>query len=154
MATVEEVQAALCRYVDTRAKIESLLERKERVLARAACKTPSYSPAGGSPKKGLRPDRIGDALATVDEIESRLKALLTQQAEQYRFVDGWISRPELEPLEKEILTWRYIVGAKWERIAKTLCTSEGACRYSRPQMFRTHARALEKLAALWDKKPY
>lgn len=125
--------AWLRRYREAVQREETLAQEIEALRCQAARVTQALTgmPGGGDGQAIPRAvERIADA-------ESRLaSAYGTALAERSRVKDAIDTVPD--PLRRDILTRRYILGQRWERIA---ADNDLVMR----QVFRLHHRAVESL---------
>ena len=132
--TYDEKLAFLRRYRDAQRTMRRLLEE----LAQLRAETASVSAAlSGMPSGGGDGQAIPRAVERIADAESRLaSAYGTALAELSRVKDAIDTVPD--PLRRDILTRRYILGQRWERIA---ADNDLVMR----QVFRLHHRAVESL---------
>ena len=107
-------------------------------LAQLRAEAASVSQAlSGMPSDGGDGQAIPRAVERIADAESRLaSAYGTALAERSRVKDAIDTVPD--PLRRDILTRRYILGQRWERIA---ADNDLVMR----QVFRLHHRAVESL---------
>lgn len=105
--------AFLRRYRDAQRTMRRLLEELAQLRAEAASISAALS---GMPSGGGDGQAIPRAVERIADAESRLaSAYGTALAERSRVKDA-IDTVE-DPLRRDILTRRYILGQRWERIA-------------------------------------
>lgn len=132
--TYDEKIAFLRRYRDAQRTMRRLLEELAQLRAEAASVSQALS---GMPSDGGDGQAIPRAVERIDDAESRLaSAYGTALAERSRVKDAIDTVPD--PLRRDILTRRYILGQRWERIA---ADNDLVMR----QVFRLHHRAVESL---------
>lgn len=111
--TYDEKLAFLRRYRDAQRTMRRLLEELAQLRAEAASISAALS---GMPSGGGDGQAIPRAVERIADAESRLaSAYGTALAERSRVKDA-IDTVE-DPLRRDILTRRYILGQRWERIA-------------------------------------
>lgn len=126
--------AFLRRYRDAQRTMRRLLEELAQLRAEAASVSVALS---GMPSGGGDGQAIPRAVERIADAESRLaSAYGTALAECSRVKDAIDTVPD--PLRRDILTRRYILGQRWERIA---ADNDLVMR----QVFRLHHRAVESL---------
>lgn len=132
--TYDEKIAFLRRYRDTQRTMHRLLEELQQLQAEATIVSQALS---GMPSGGGDGQAIPRAVERIADAESRLaSAYGTALAERSRVKDAIDTVPD--PLRRDILTRRYILGQRWERIA---ADNDLVMR----QVFRLHHRAVESL---------
>ena len=132
--TYDEKIAFLRRYRDAQRTMRRLLEELAQLRAEAASVSAALS---GMPSGGGDGQAIPRAVERIADAESRLaSAYGTALAERSRVKDAIDTVPD--PLRRDILTRRYILGQRWERIA---ADNDLVMR----QVFRLHHRAVEAL---------
>lgn len=132
--TYDEKLAFLRRYRDAQRTMRRLLEELAQLRAEAASVSQALS---GMPSDGGDGQAIPRAVERIADAESRLaSAYGTALAERSRVKDAIDTVPD--PLRRDILTRRYILGQRWERIA---ADNDLVMR----QVFRLHHRAVESL---------
>ena len=126
--------AFLRRYRDAQRTMRRLLEELTQLRAEAASVSQALN---GMPSGGGDGQAIPRAVERIADAESRLaSAYGTALAERSRVKDAIDTVPG--PLRRDILTRRYILGQRWERIA---ADNDLVMR----QVFRLHHRAVEDL---------
>ena len=98
--------------------------------------SPGMSMGDGMPHGSDMRD-LSDYAAKVDELERELIQARYDRIQSFRKVQAAIEELEDET-EKDLLTYRYLKGMQWERIAV-------AMGYSRKHVHRIHAAALKNL---------
>lgn len=132
--TYDEKLAFLRRYRDAQRTMRRLLEELAQLRAEAASVSAALS---GMPSGGGDGQAIPRAVERIEAAESRLAfAYGTALAERCRVKDAIDTVPD--PLRRDILIRRYILGQRWERIA---ADNDLVMR----QVFRLHHRAVEAL---------
>ena len=132
--TYDEKLAYLRRYRDAQRTMRRLLEELAQLRAEAASVSAALS---GMPSGGGNGQAIPRAVERIADAESRLaSAYGTALAERSRVKD--VIDQVADPLRRDILTRRYILGQRWERIA---ADNDLVMR----QVFRLHHRAVESL---------
>ena len=132
--TYDEKLAFLRRYRDAQRTMRRLLEELAQLRAEAASVSQALS---GMPSDGGDGQAIPRVVERIADAESRLaSAYGTALAERSRVKDAIDTVPD--PLRRDILTRRYILGQRWERIA---ADNDLVMR----QVFRLHHRAVESL---------
>ena len=132
--TYDEKLAFLRRYRDAQRTMRRLLEELAQLRAEAASVSVALS---GMPSGGGDGQAIPRAVERIADAESRLAAAYgAALAERSRVKDAIDTVPD--PLRRDILTRRYILGQRWERIA---ADNDLVMR----QVFRLHHRAVEAL---------
>lgn len=132
--TYDEKLAFLRRYRDAQRTMRRLLEELAQLRAEAASVSAALS---GMPSGGGDGQAIPRAVERIEAAESRLAfAYGTALAERSRVKDAIDTVPD--PLRRDILTRRYILGQRWERIA---ADNDLVMR----QVFRLHHRAVDAL---------
>lgn len=132
--TYDEKLAFLRRYRDAQRTMRRCMEELEQLRSEAASVSQALS---GIPSGGGDGQAIPRAVERIADAESRLaSAYGTALAERSRVKDAIDTVPD--PLRRDILTRRYILGQRWERIA---ADNDLVMR----QVFRLHHRAVEAL---------
>lgn len=132
--TYDEKIAFLRRYRDAQRTMRRCMEELQQLRAEATSVSQSLS---GMPSGGGDGQAIPRAVERIADAESRLaSAYGTALAERSRVKDAIDTVPD--PLRRDILTRRYILGQRWERIA---ADNDLVMR----QVFRLHHRAVESL---------
>ena len=132
--TYDEKIAFLRRYHDAQRTMRRLLEELQQLQAEATSVSQALS---GMPSGGGDGQAIPRAVERIADAESRLvSAYGAALAECSRVKDAIDTVPD--PLRRDILTRRYILGQRWERIA---ADNDLVMR----QVFRLHHRAVESL---------
>lgn len=132
--TYDEKIAFLRRYQDAQRTMRRLLEELQQLRAEAASVSQALS---GMPSGGGDGQAIPCAVERIDDAERRLaSAYGTALAERCRVKDAIDTVPA--PLRRDILTRRYILGQRWERIAADL---DRDLRW----VLRLHHRAVDEL---------
>ena len=132
--TYDEKLAFLRRYRDAQRTMRRCMEELQQLRAEATSVSQSLS---GMPSGGGDGQAIPRAVERIADAESRLaSAYGTALAERSRVKDAIDTVPD--PLRRDILTRRYILGQRWERIA---ADNDLVMR----QVFRLHHRAVESL---------
>lgn len=132
--TYDEKLAFLRRYRDAQRTMRRLLEELAQLRAEAASVSQALS---GIPSGGGDGQAIPRAVERIADAESRLaSAYGTALAERSRVNDAIDTVPD--PLRRDILTRRYILGQRWERIAADI---DRDLRW----VLRLHHRAVDEL---------
>ena len=132
--TYDEKIAFLRRYRDAQRTMRRLLEELQQLQAEATSVSQALS---GMPSGGGDGQAIPRAVERIADAESRLvSAYGAALAECSRVKDAIDTVPD--PLRRDILTRRYILGQRWERIA---ADNDLVMR----QVFRLHHRAVEAM---------
>ena len=114
--TYDEKLAFLRRYRDAQRTMRRLLEELAQLRAEAASVSVALS---GMPSGGGDGQAIPRAVERIADAESRLAAAYgAALAERSRVKDAIDTVPD--PLRRDILTRRYILGQRWERVAADL----------------------------------
>ena len=132
--TYDEKLAFLRRYRDAQRTMRRCMEELEQLRSEAASVSQALS---GMPSGGGDGQAIPRAVERIDDAERRLaSAYGTALAERCRVKDAIDTVPD--PLRRDILTRRYILGQRWERIAADL---DRDLRW----VLRLHHRAVDEL---------
>ena len=132
--TYDEKLAFLRRYRDAQRTMRRCMEELSQLRAEAASISAALS---GMPSGGGDGQAIPRAVERIADAERRLaSAYGTALAERSRVKDAIDTVPD--PLRRDILIRRYILGQRWERIA---ADNDLVMR----QVFRLHHRAVEAL---------
>lgn len=132
--TYDEKLAFLRRYRDAQRTMRRLLEELAQLRAEAASVSQALS---GMPSDGGDGQAIPRAVERIADAESRLAAAYgAALAERSRVKDAIDTVPD--PLRRDILIRRYILGQRWERIAAEL---DRDMRW----VLRLHHRAVDDL---------
>ena len=132
--TYDEKIAFLRRYRDAQRTMRRLLEELQQLQAEATSVSQALS---GMPSGGGDGQAIPRAVERIAEAESRLvSAYGAALAECSRVKDAIDTVPD--PLRRDILTSRYILGQRWERIAADI---DRDLRW----VLRLHHRAVDEL---------
>ena len=132
--TYDEKLAYLRRYRDAQRTMRRLLEELQQLQAEATSVSQALS---GMPSGGGDGQAIPRAVERIADAESRLvSAYGAALAECNRVKDAIDTVPD--PLRRDILTSRYILGQRWERIAADI---DRDLRW----VLRLHHRAVDEL---------
>ena len=132
--TYDEKIAFLRRYRDAQRTMRRLLEELQQLQAEATSVSQALS---GMPSGGGDGQAIPRAVERIADAESRLvSAYGAALAECSRVKDAIDTVPD--PLRRDILTSRYILGQRWERIAADI---DRDMRW----VLRLHHRAVDEL---------
>ena len=132
--TYNEKIAFLRRYRDAQRTMRRLLEELQQLQAEATSVSQALS---GMPSGGGDGQAIPRAVERIADAESRLvSAYGAALAECSRVKDAIDTVPD--PLRRDILTSRYILGQRWERIAADI---DRDLRW----VLRLHHRAVDEL---------
>lgn len=132
--TYDEKRAFLRRYRDAQRTMRRLLEELQQLQADATSVSQALS---GMPSGGGDGQAIPRAVERIADAESRLvSAYGAALAECSRVKDAIDTVPD--PLRRDILTRRYIIGQRWERIAADI---DRDLRW----VLRLHRRAVDEL---------
>lgn len=132
--TYDEKLAYLRRYRDAQRTMRRLLEELQQLQAEATSVSQALS---GMPSGGGDGQAIPRAVERIADAESRLvSAYGAALAECSRVKDAIDTVPD--PLRRDILTSRYILGQRWERIAADI---DRDLRW----VLRLHHRAVDEL---------
>lgn len=132
--TYDEKLAFLRRYRDAQRTMRRCMEELAQLRDEAASVSQALS---GMPSDGGDGQAIPRAVERIADAESRLvSAYGAALSERNRVKDAIDTVPD--PLRRDILTRRYILGQRWERIA---ADNDLVMR----QVFRLHHRAVESL---------
>ena len=132
--TYDEKIAFLRRYRDAQRTMRRLLEELQQLQAEATSVSQALS---GMPSDGGDGQAIPRAVERIADAESRLvSAYGAALAECNRVKDAIDTVPD--PLRRDILTSRYILGQRWERIAAYI---DRDLRW----VLRLHHRAVDEL---------
>lgn len=132
--TYDEKIAFLRRYLDANRTMSRLLEELQQLQTEAASVSQALS---GMPSGGGDGQAIPRAVERIADAESRLvSAYGTALSERCRVKDAIDTVPD--PLRRDILTRRYILGQRWERIAADI---DRDLRW----VLRLHRRAVDEL---------
>lgn len=130
----EKKRTYLGQYRQLDAKITRLLEEQRAWREKAMRMTPVLTPAPGGKGGGGPIERpIEKVIAMEGDINAAIDALIDLRRE----IQGAIDKVPDENLQL-LLTYRYIDGLTWERIAEKM-------DYSRQWVFRLHGKALQKI---------
>ena len=132
--TYDEKISFLRRYRDAKRTMRRLLEELQQLRAEATSVSQALS---GMPSGGGDGQAIPRAVERIEDAEIRLaSAYGTALVELSRVKDAIDTVPD--PLRRDILTRRYILGQRWERIAADL---DRDLRW----VLRLHHRAVDEL---------
>ena len=132
--TYDEKIAFLRRYRDAKRTLRLLLEELQQLQAEATSVSQALS---GMPSGGGDGQAIPRAVERIEAAEIRLASVYgTALAELNRVKDAIDTVPD--PLRRDILTRRYILGQRWERIAADI---DRDLRW----VLRLHHRAVDEL---------
>ena len=124
----------LSRYRRLNQRIDRLLEEQGRWREKAMRITPVLSPVPGGGGSGSPIERPMDKVIAMEgDINAAIDALIDLRRE----IQGAIDKVPDENLQL-LLTYRYIDGLTWERIAEKM-------DYSRQWILRLHGKALQKI---------
>ena len=112
-------------------QLRELLCELEGVMT--APPTARLTGAFGGAADGSRTERLVERKAA---LETRYRAKQTELLRQQADIETAIET--LEPVERQLLRYRYLLGLTWEEVSDTM-------HYSWRQVHNIHARALERL---------
>ncbi|MCI9458694.1 MAG: sigma-70 family RNA polymerase sigma factor [Oscillospiraceae bacterium] len=95
------------------------------------------SPAGESIGSGGPSDRVGKIASQIADERSKLEELEERYSNAVTDAAQILERLS-DPLEKEVLTIRYIAGGKWEEVAKKVDCAVSTC-------YRIQRRAIKNV---------
>lgn len=129
-----ELKKKLHRYCALDAERKQILRELERVaMLMGAPKVASTNSGPRSPGIG---NPVHDAVARKTELESQYYRKVAQMMDAQKEIEALIDC--LEPVERQIMRYRYLDGLAWEEV----CVKIG---YSWRQTHRTHSRALDTI---------
>ena len=132
--TYDEKLAFLRRYRDAQRTMRRCMEELEQLRSEAASVSQALS---GMPSGGGDGQAIPRAVERIDDAESRLVSAYGAALSELNRVKTAIDTVP-DPLRLDILTRRYILGQRWERIAADL---DRDLRW----VLRLHHRAVDEL---------
>ena len=132
--TYDEKIAFLRRYRDAQRTMRRLLEELQQLQAEATSVSQALS---GMPSGGGDGQAIPRAVERIADAESRLVSAYGAALAELNWVKDAIDTVP-DPLRRDILTRRYILGQRWERIAADI---DRDLRW----VLRLHHRAVEEL---------
>ena len=132
--TYDEKIAFLRRYRDAQRTMRRLLEELEQLRSEAASVSQALS---GAPSGGGDGQAIPRAVERIADAESRLASAYGAALAERSQVEKVIETVP-DPLRRDILIRRYILGQRWERIAVSL---DRDMRW----VLRLHRRAVDEL---------
>lgn len=132
--TYDEKLAFLRRYRDAKRTLRCLLEELQQLQADAASVSQALS---GMPSGGGDGQAIPRAVERISAAEIRLASAYGAALAELNWVKGAIDTVP-DPLRRDILTRRYILGQRWERIAADI---DRDLRW----VLRLHHRAVDEL---------
>lgn len=132
--TYDEKLAFLRRYRDAQRTMRRCMEELEQLRSEAASVSQALS---GMPSGGGDGQAIPRAVERIDDAESRLLYAYGEALAELSRVKTAIDTVP-DPLRLDILTRRYILGQRWERIAADL---DRDLRW----VLRLHHRAVDEL---------
>ena len=132
--TYDEKIAFLRRYRDAQRTMRRLLEELQQLQAEATSVSQALS---GMPSGGGDGQAIPRAVERIADAESRLVSAYGAALAELNWVKDAIDTVP-DPLRRDILTRRYILGQRWERIAADI---DRDLRW----VLRLHHRAVDEL---------
>lgn len=143
----EEVIKALSVYVEAGKEFDKLLELKKEKLSRAIYQSPSFDGPGGGKQNGLRPDKIADAIASIERIDKKLCKIAGSFQTLINEVQSIIDNLKPDYNQMIVMEWRYINGEPWETISEKTGFSMSHC-------FLLHNKAIVALCekGIYSKK--
>ena len=132
--TYDEKIAFLRRYLDAQRTMRRLLEELQQLQAEATSVSQALS---GMPSGGGDGQAIPRAVERIADAESRLVSAYGAALSELNWVKDAIDTVP-DPLRRDILTRRYILGQRWERIAADI---DRDLRW----VLRLHHRAVDEL---------
>lgn len=132
--TYDEKIAFLRRYRDVQRTMRRLLEELQQLQAEATSVSQALS---GMPSGGGDGQAIPRAVERIADAESRLVSAYGAALAELNWVKDAIDTVP-DPLRRDILTRRYILGQRWERIAADI---DRDLRW----VLRLHHRAVDEL---------
>lgn len=152
--TTENVKQWLLRYLDGEHSVDVQIERLERLEARIeSTGSPNLD---GMPRGSPNSDRIGAMLAQKEALETKIRAMITAQADRRRTIERYVDQLRKSD-EKAVVEMRYIDGERWKDISQMLYGSKDDFA-DREDSFlrrttRLHERALISLVAVMQEDP-
>ena len=134
-----EVERYLFSYRDAVRERDAIRTKLEVIEEEMMPKSPSLS---GMPGGGDSGDRMADYIARVEEYSSKLKLAYDKAYREMMRVDSVINLVE-DPFLRQLMTYRYIKGYKWEVIADSM-------QYSEQRIFQLRLDALREASKILD----
>lgn len=135
------VKKRLSAYLDAAKERKQVEERLEVLNARLV--SVGSQRLDGMPRGGSGGDNKPDLLDAKDRLVARYMGLCDQLVRTQLAIEEAIEG--LEPIERMVIRYRYLEGLTWEQV----CV---AVDYAWRNTHRIHARALDKLAEMEEKK--
>lgn len=152
--TTEHAKQWLLRYLDGEHLVDVQIERLERLEARIeGTGSPNLD---GMPRGSPNFDRIGSMLAQKEELETKIRGMITAQADRRRTIERYVDQLRKSD-EKAVVEMRYIDGERWKDISQMLYGSKDDFA-DREDSFlrrttRLHERALINLVEVMQENP-
>lgn len=125
----------LYQYCDVSREIDHIKEEIHRLESRMM--SPRASVLSDIPKgPPSQDDQMANNLIKLEKLRERYRNTLDELCDRQLQIEEMIE--SLEPLEKDLIRYRYIDGMKWKDVFKKI-------GYSQKQTFRIHNDILEKL---------
>lgn len=125
----------LSQYRDVKKEIDHIEEELKRLEMRML--SPRASILSDVPKGPIsNSDQMADNLIKLEELRDKYKSLLEELCERQLKVEEAIA--ELEPLERDLIRYRYVDGLMWRDVSEKI-------GYAQRQTHRIHDKILEKL---------
>lgn len=136
--TEREMRAKLYAVRDILRDEERILLQVQKLNDRQFTTTRQLSdmPRGSTPFTTL------DYVVAIDELRSKFEALLDEEWKSYKEILEIIDH--LDGLERDILTKYYLLGMKWDKVAKSI---DKGLRWTQT----LHLRAIKKLTKIYNK---
>lgn len=123
----EEVIKALSVYVAAGKEFDRLLKLREEKLSRAIYQSPTFDSPGGVNRNGLRPDKMADAMASIERIDRKLCKIAGSFQTLIDQVQDIIDNLKPDYNQMIVMEWRYINGEPWETISEKTGLSMSHC---------------------------
>lgn len=135
----DSIEQFLFSYRDARRDIETIQAKKDILENEMLPKSPTFS---GVPAQHSHGDRMGEYMAKLEEYSKALDDAYAKALEELDKINAIIGKVEDASL-RQLLTYRYLKGYKWEAIAD-------AMGYSMRWTFKLKRRAFNEIANFID----
>lgn len=146
--TADDVKVMLREFIYLKKEYEIMNERYARLYQQVH--SPKKGALGGMPPgSSFSKDRIGEQVARLDGMKTKLDTVAKTISEKKRYIEKNINRMK-KLQEKELMVMRYIDDMSWMSISDILFGAEedysAATEVYLTRCYRIHRRALNSLA--------
>lgn len=135
----ETIEQFLFSYRDARREIETIQAKRDILETEMLPKSPSIT---GMPSSRSHGDKMGEYMARLEDYAKALDDAYAKALEELDKINAIIGKVEDASL-RQLLTYRYLKGYKWDTIAD-------AMGYNKRQLFRFRIDALDEIERMLD----